>query len=212
MLPIKFGVARQVSILALIYMNRTAFILKTLSEMRFSFADNCFCHRTSRIYGCHSTVPSSHPAKLRPTRFVSSFAGFGVCNISSTESLQILPSCLTPRPYTVRYRMVSQKHLMARNFHVSASFRDKEPEKASSKVEETVNLLKDKVKEDEKKTEVVPAPKKPLTTRVIDELKHYYHGFRLLFIDINISRKLAMKALRGNTLTRREHRLVIWPL
>jgi len=98
---------------------------------------------------------------------------------------------------------------MARNFHVSASFRDKEPEKASSKVEETVNLLKDKVKEDEKKTEVVPAPKKPLTTRVIDELKHYYHGFRLLFIDINISRKLAMKALRGNTLTRREHRLVI---
>uniref|UniRef100_A0A182M7Q8 Mitochondrial proton/calcium exchanger protein n=1 Tax=Anopheles culicifacies TaxID=139723 RepID=A0A182M7Q8_9DIPT len=58
---------------------------------------------------------------------------------------------------------------------------------------------------------VVAAPvvKKTLQQRIWAELVHYYHGFRLLFIDINISRKLLWRVLNGKTLTRREHKLLI---
>lgn len=51
--------------------------------------------------------------------------------------------------------------------------------------------------------------KKSLGQRVWAELVHYYHGFRLLFIDINICRKYLWKILNGQSLTRREHRLLI---
>uniref|UniRef100_A0A1Y9H2S9 Mitochondrial proton/calcium exchanger protein n=1 Tax=Anopheles dirus TaxID=7168 RepID=A0A1Y9H2S9_9DIPT len=54
-----------------------------------------------------------------------------------------------------------------------------------------------------------PVVKKTLKQRVWAELVHYYHGFRLLFIDINISRKLLWRVLNGKTLTRREHKLLI---
>lgn len=56
------------------------------------------------------------------------------------------------------------------------------------------------------------APKvvqKSLGQRVWAEVVHYYHGFRLLFIDINVARKLVGKVLNGKTLTRREYRLLI---
>lgn len=51
--------------------------------------------------------------------------------------------------------------------------------------------------------------KKSLLQRIWAELVHYYHGFRLLFIDMNVARKLVGKLLRGESLTRREHRLLI---
>lgn len=51
--------------------------------------------------------------------------------------------------------------------------------------------------------------KKNITTRVWEELVHYYHGFRLLFINMNVAQKLVVKLLRGETLTRREYRLLI---
>uniref|UniRef100_A0A8W7PQ68 Mitochondrial proton/calcium exchanger protein n=1 Tax=Anopheles coluzzii TaxID=1518534 RepID=A0A8W7PQ68_ANOCL len=54
-----------------------------------------------------------------------------------------------------------------------------------------------------------PVVKKTLKQRIWAELVHYYHGFRLLFIDINISRKLLWRVLNGKTLTRREHKLLI---
>lgn len=86
---------------------------------------------------------------------------------------------------------------------------EKEPLKPSSKVEVTVQELKKK-KEDAP-TEIVPkvVAKKSLRQRVVDELVHYYHGFRLLFIDIKISAGLVWRLLNGKTLTRREHRLLI---
>ncbi|KAG5682035.1 hypothetical protein PVAND_011427 [Polypedilum vanderplanki] len=63
----------------------------------------------------------------------------------------------------------------------------------------------------QKTTEVVPIVpvKKTMLQKIWAELVHYYHGFRLLFIDINISRKLLWKVLNGGTLSRREHRLMI---
>lgn len=55
-------------------------------------------------------------------------------------------------------------------------------------------------------SKAVTKPKKPLRQRIWDELVHYYHGFRLLFIDVAISSKLLWRVLNGNTLSRRENK------
>jgi LETM1 and EF-hand domain-containing protein 1, mitochondrial len=101
----------------------------------------------------------------------------------------------------------------------------------SSKLEITVKSIKDKEQEQIKthqaqannaklelkvnaaKEPDLPAPlpvaKKSLTQRIWAEIVHYYHGFRLLWIDINVSRKLLWRVLMGKTLSRREHRLLV---
>lgn len=96
----------------------------------------------------------------------------------------------------------------------SAWLLEKEPLKPSSKIEATVQTLKEDLKN--KPTAQTPATAAPTTVvvkksmweKVKDEARHYYHGFRLLFIDINISRKLIFRVLNGKSLTRREHRQV----
>lgn len=87
---------------------------------------------------------------------------------------------------------------------------------ASSKVEETVKKIQEKEKEKDlpKKPELAMTPakvvvKKSIKQKIWDEVLHYYHGFRLLFIDINVARKLLGKVLSGKTLTRREYMLLI---
>ncbi|KAJ8920446.1 hypothetical protein NQ315_005314 [Exocentrus adspersus] len=88
---------------------------------------------------------------------------------------------------------------------------DKEPLKPSSKVEVTVQELKKK-KEEEQKSKVTdvtkPVVKKSIAQRVWHEVLHYYHGFRLLFIDVKISSGLVWRVLNGRTLSRREYRLL----
>uniref|UniRef100_A0A673GZG6 LETM1 domain-containing protein LETM2, mitochondrial-like n=1 Tax=Sinocyclocheilus rhinocerous TaxID=307959 RepID=A0A673GZG6_9TELE len=49
-------------------------------------------------------------------------------------------------------------------------------------------------------------PRKSLGQRVQDELKHYYHGFRLLGIDTKIAGRMVWRLLHGQQLTRRERR------
>ncbi|XP_020788910.1 LETM1 domain-containing protein LETM2, mitochondrial [Boleophthalmus pectinirostris] len=48
--------------------------------------------------------------------------------------------------------------------------------------------------------------KKSIYHRVVDELKHYYNGFRLLGIDIKIAGRMVWRLLHGQILTRRERR------
>lgn len=56
-------------------------------------------------------------------------------------------------------------------------------------------------------TQTLPAvPRKALGQRVLDELKHYYHGFRLLGIDTKIAGRMVWRLLHGQLLTRRERR------
>lgn len=92
-----------------------------------------------------------------------------------------------------------------RNMSLGSTLWDKEPLKPSSKVETTVKAIKEKGASAGSVTPV----KKPLKERIWHEILHYYHGFRLLFIDINISRKLLWRILNGKTLSRREHRLLV---
>ncbi|KAL3307773.1 letm1 and EF-hand domain-containing protein 1, mitochondrial, partial [Cichlidogyrus casuarinus] len=59
--------------------------------------------------------------------------------------------------------------------------------------------------------EVQPVEEKSpsLLTRVKKELLHYYHGFRLLGLEIKIASGLCFQMLRGHTLTRRERNQLV---
>ncbi|XP_019742517.1 LETM1 domain-containing protein LETM2, mitochondrial isoform X3 [Hippocampus comes] len=48
--------------------------------------------------------------------------------------------------------------------------------------------------------------KKALYLRIVDELKHYYNGFRLLGIDTTVAGRMVWSLLHGQILTRRERR------
>nr|XP_014695727.2 mitochondrial proton/calcium exchanger protein isoform X2 [Equus asinus] len=80
-----------------------------------------------------------------------------------------------------------------------------------SVVEKSLKSLKDKNKKLEEGGPVYSPPpevavKKSLGQRVLDELKHYYHGFRLLWIDTKIAARMLWRILNGHTLSRRERR------
>lgn len=51
--------------------------------------------------------------------------------------------------------------------------------------------------------------KRSLSKKIIDELKHYYHGFRLLFIDLRVSSRYVKKILAGEQLSRREQQQLV---
>ncbi|XP_035673876.1 mitochondrial proton/calcium exchanger protein-like isoform X2 [Branchiostoma floridae] len=87
--------------------------------------------------------------------------------------------------------------------------------KAESKVEQSVKALKEKGKQ--KAAEPEPpfvtspgkelvVPRKSLWVRFVEEVKHYYHGFRLLFLDFKVAARLFFKMWKGISLTRREYR------
>ncbi|CAB3227104.1 unnamed protein product [Arctia plantaginis] len=86
---------------------------------------------------------------------------------------------------------------------------DNEPLKPSSKVEATVATVKKEIEQNEKLPKKVEGKKKSLKERIMDELRHYYHGFKLFVLEIRISTFLVFKLLRGQTLSRREHRLLV---
>ncbi|KAI5706508.1 hypothetical protein M8J75_008806 [Diaphorina citri] len=132
-------------------------------------------------------------------------------------------------------------HNPVRNLHVTSRLRYDEPLKPSSKIEETVQALKEKAKEKKKNdvptgsaaaplpqstplkaTPIVPAEgavepakpaevvaKKSLREKIWAEVLHYYHGFRLLGLDIKLSIGLVWRILNGKQLTRREHNLLV---
>ncbi|XP_051238363.1 mitochondrial proton/calcium exchanger protein isoform X3 [Dicentrarchus labrax] len=81
-----------------------------------------------------------------------------------------------------------------------------------SKVEKSLRSLKDKKKKLEEGGPVYSPTldAKPVrrTVRqwVVDEVKHYYHGFRLLWIDTTIAGRMLWRVLNGNPLSRRERR------
>nr|XP_023022842.1 mitochondrial proton/calcium exchanger protein [Leptinotarsa decemlineata] len=112
----------------------------------------------------------------------------------------------------------SYNYDLVRTVYLSNIRFDKDPSKPSSKVEVTVQEIKKKQEEEQKTkataattttTEVAKAVvKKPITQRIWDEVVHYYHGFRLLFIDVKISSGLVWRILNGKTLSRREYRLL----
>lgn len=101
-----------------------------------------------------------------------------------------------------------------RTFYIQSGPCLKDPE---SKVEKTSNLLKDKLIGDESKKRVsagvkeeqssqLDVPRPTLYDKIVKEIKHYYNGFKLLFLETRITFRLLKHVLEGNTLTRRERR------
>ena len=88
-----------------------------------------------------------------------------------------------------------------------------------SKVEETVEALRKKREQEElhiyhppqlasKSLPVTPAPKKTMMEKLKDGFWHYVQGFKLFFLEIQISSKLLWRVLNGHSLTRRERKIV----
>ncbi|KAG7258824.1 hypothetical protein CRUP_035216 [Coryphaenoides rupestris] len=81
-----------------------------------------------------------------------------------------------------------------------------------SKVEKSLRSLKEHNKKLEEGGPVYsPSPdpgptRRTLAQRAVDEVKHYYHGFRLLWIDTTIAGRMLWTVLNGHTLSRRERR------
>ncbi|NXG61644.1 LETM1 protein, partial [Hemiprocne comata] len=101
--------------------------------------------------------------------------------------------------------VLGPQYLPVRWWHSSCPLQD------DSIVEKSLKSLKDKNKKLEEGGPVyspteVEVVKKSLGERIVDELKHYYHGFRLLWIDTKIAARMLWRILHGNTLSRRERR------
>jgi LETM1 and EF-hand domain-containing protein 1 len=84
------------------------------------------------------------------------------------------------------------------------------------RVQEMLRILKEDLKQqkkdDEEQLALVPTEpqvKLPIRTRVLNELKHYYHGFRLLALEIKVSAKYALMIFKGKTLTRLERQQLV---
>lgn len=108
-------------------------------------------------------------------------------------------------------------YVQIRTFYSANPWRGQD---SSSKVEDTIKNIKEQKEIKEKladggvKEPVVVAPKglvqkRSIWEKVKGEILHYYHGFRLLGLDMKISAKLIWRILQGRELSRREHRLLI---
>uniref|UniRef100_A0A3B4B510 Mitochondrial proton/calcium exchanger protein n=1 Tax=Periophthalmus magnuspinnatus TaxID=409849 RepID=A0A3B4B510_9GOBI len=80
-----------------------------------------------------------------------------------------------------------------------------------SKVEKSLRTLKEKKKLEEGGPVYSPTldaepVRRTIRQRVVDEIKHYYHGFRLLWVDTTIAGRMLWTVLNGHTLSRRERR------
>ena len=135
---------------------------------------------------------------------------------------------LEPRPLSFIIQS-STSAAFTRHLHLGFSSSDE------SKVEQQLEIIKDRKKELEKKTidelsaTVTSAPKKeidsksdsntqiavvqPIYKRVWiktkKELIHYYTGFKLFFLELRISLKLLRKIMNGDQLTRRERKQLL---
>ena len=115
------------------------------------------------------------------------------------------------------------KWVVIRNIHMSPVFL-----KDESKVEKTVKALKEAQQKDQKSEEesttglsedvtapttdtdsiAVATPKKTIAQRIVAEIKHYYNGFKLLFIDVKVCARLLWLLLNGKSLNRRHRKQV----
>uniref|UniRef100_A0A674PAG1 Mitochondrial proton/calcium exchanger protein n=1 Tax=Takifugu rubripes TaxID=31033 RepID=A0A674PAG1_TAKRU len=133
-------------------------------------------------------------------RSCSPAVGCGPAGLTTTPLCFVfggLPFSVLPRPQDIRG---------IRWIHTSRRRWD------DSKVEKSLRSLKDKTKKLEEGGPVYSPTldaepvRRTLGQRVIDEIKHYYHGFRLLWIDTTIAGRMLWRVLNGHPLSRRERR------
>ena len=200
-------------------------------------AVHCSACDKERLSSFSNTVvlSSSQESPAIPKRFSAcSFTNVrwhSFSNACAAQSQNIL-LCSSIDNFRQRRNSFPNTVPMLRLLHTSP-IGQREPE---SKVEETLEALKDSVKKTgvaepsdavvtearvpPKVTEVkdftspvsdvvtAPGKKKSLWARFKAEMVHYYHGFRLLFIDTRVAVRLIWQVLNGRTLIRRERKQV----
>ncbi|XP_056669516.1 LETM1 domain-containing protein LETM2, mitochondrial isoform X3 [Monodelphis domestica] len=92
-----------------------------------------------------------------------------------------------------------------RKLHTSMCWLQDSPNKAKQTMEKSV-AAPQTPKETGIKTEEV---KRSLRQKIVDEFKHYYNGFYLLWIDTKVAARIIWKLLHGQVLTRRERRRLL---
>jgi len=97
--------------------------------------------------------------------------------------------------------------------------RQKETLSELSKVEDLEKKIQTVIEQDEQLSKAVKVSveqkkqlteqKKSIWQRFVEECKHYYSGFKLLFLDVKVSSRIIWKVLHGKTLSRRENRQLV---
>uniref|UniRef100_A0A3Q3ENI3 Mitochondrial proton/calcium exchanger protein n=1 Tax=Labrus bergylta TaxID=56723 RepID=A0A3Q3ENI3_9LABR len=158
--------------------------------------------------GSDSAVPSLHLALPTPYQTASSAPTRAQTHSGSTAfvpgaSSSPYPAITTGPQWTI---VRPQDIAGVRRIHTSRRRLD------DSKVEKSLQALKEKKKKLEEGGPVYSptldaAPvRRTLRQWVKDEIKHYYHGFRLLWIDTTIAGRMLWRVLNGHPLSRRERR------
>ncbi|XP_074143383.1 LETM1 domain-containing protein LETM2, mitochondrial isoform X3 [Sminthopsis crassicaudata] len=93
-----------------------------------------------------------------------------------------------------------------RKLHTSTCWLQDFPDKPKQTMEKSVTASSQTPKETGIKTEEV---KQSLRQKIVDELKHYYNGFYLLWIDTKVAARIVWRLLHGQVLTRRERRRLL---
>ncbi|TRZ01080.1 hypothetical protein DNTS_002695, partial [Danionella cerebrum] len=116
------------------------------------------------------------------------------------------PALVANSPTSYTRTLAWPQNTPVRWIHTTGYLRD------DSKVELSLRTLKDRNKKLEEggpvySPNVDAGPvRRTIQQRVIDEIKHYYHGFRLLWIDTTIAVRMFWSVLNGHVLSRRERR------
>lgn len=139
---------------------------------------------------------------------------------SNINHSKFLDRALSQSPSMLLPRLSVFNRVPIRFIHTSrVSLRDE------SKAEETLEAIKENMKQKEtppsstisravgapvsaEEKVAVAVPKKSIKDKIVAELKHYYHGFRLLFIDFRVAARLVWQVVKGKPLTRREQKQV----
>ncbi|KFV84992.1 hypothetical protein N308_06858, partial [Struthio camelus australis] len=97
---------------------------------------------------------------------------------------------------------------VVRTFHTSAYLHQELQDKPLPN-RSTVNRGTDTLKTPTKQGIETAVAKKSLRQKIVDELKHYYNGFHLLWIDTKVAARMLWRLLHGQVLTRRERRRLL---
>ena len=200
------------------------------------FANNIFssCFR----YGSRSCMQTycrvlSHDVQVKVAHQRANFSNGATIDNHYThaQSLSTANKQLTLTHCDISFHSILRYHVSSRRFEDAKSIADKtvqilsdKKRKAEEKQKwatqhtdpDTVETVPAEVIEDtkEKSSEVQATSDKPKPLhirawrRTVKEVKHYYHGFRLLFIDVKICTRYIWGVLNGKTLSRRERKQV----
>ncbi|XP_048186715.1 LETM1 domain-containing protein LETM2, mitochondrial isoform X2 [Perognathus longimembris pacificus] len=166
------------------------------------------------FYNYHSVL-----AILR-TRFPSHFVLPTCSSYSPSLAFLHLPDCLSKnymknygsKKYSYAHQSASGGlHLWTRLIqkpHISTCWLHQSPSKPQ--LEQTSEKPKETSPQSTKRPETkINERKQSIRQKVVDELKYYYNGFHLLWIDTKVAARMVWRLLHGQVLTRRERRRLL---